>query len=142
MEVVDFRLFVFSSVIVLTVLAFYYRMAAMSWTEPERKNLEKAELSLSVILKFIEADDGEYLLEQNASRRILFFDFSKSMKEDVIRLLGTRKQSLKSLIFSGVFLGSYYLLRLKGLIICARRDLLFLTGLQLTLFRSLENEGV
>ena len=142
MGILDLRILVFSSVIVLTVLVFYYRMAAMRWTEPERQNLEKAQLSLSVILKFIDAADGDYLLGQSQSCKILFFDFSKSMKEDVFRLLKTRELSLKSVTVSAVFLGSYYLLRWKGRILCARRDLLFLTGLQLTLFRSLENESV
>jgi hypothetical protein len=142
LEIVDFRLFVFVSVIVLTVLVFYYRVSMLRWTESERRDMERQELSLSVILRFIDAADGQYLLRQEPSRKILFFDFSKSMKEDVLRLAGSRDLSFTSLSLSAVFLLSYYLLRLKCIILCARRDLFFLSGLQLALFRSLEGERV
>lgn len=121
------------------IVLFYYRMATLRWTENERRALLKEQMALSVILSVLNGADGRHLISDPQSRRNLFFRYSKSMKEDVLELVRLHDLSLPSVAYVLVFFGFYFVLRAKALLACGAKDLAFLAGLELAIFRGVKN---
>ena len=122
----------------LALVVTYYQLATMEWSEAECRQLEAAELELAQILKLLEAPDVQTLMMNHSDRQSLFLEYSESLKRDVLSVIRLRDLSLKTLCLVGVFLLSYYLIRLKSYLFCGRYDLRFLSGLELALVRTLE----
>lgn len=99
----------------------------------------KDQLALSVILDILQGADGQHLIQNPKSRRNLFFRYSKSMKEDVLEMVRLRDLSFLSVAYVAVFFVSYFLLRAKALLLCGAKDLSFLAGLELAIFRGVKN---
>ncbi len=117
---------------------FYLQFSSLHWDESEIRFLQRMELHLSQILPLLEAPDVKMLLKKPQSRRRLFLDFSSFLKEDVMVLLRSKKLAPAGYLVVAIFFLSYYSIRLKAHISCGRNDLRFLTGLELTVFRRLE----
>ena len=131
-------LYIVFLVISLALVVTYHQLVTMEWSEAERRQLEAAELELAQILKLLEAPDVQTLMTNHSDRQSLFLEYSESLKRDVLSVMRLRDLSLKSLCLVGVFLLSYYLIRLKSYLFCGRYDLRFLSGLELALVRTLE----
>ena len=131
---------VYSSILFasLLIVGFYVYVSRMRWEESERRRLERAELNLSIILRLMEAPDIRYLLGKPKSRKSLFLEYSKSLRDDVLRLVKTREIGFGAAALVGVFFLAWFLLRIKALcFLCGANDLRFLSGLELSIFRAL-----
>jgi len=119
---------------------FYLQIASLHWDQSEIRFLERLELHLAQILPLLEAPDVKMLLKNRDSRQRLFLDFSSNLKQDVLELWRSRKLDFTALLFVACFFLSYYGMRLKAKAMCGQNDLRFLSGLELALFRKLEEE--
>ena len=125
------------SLLLLSYL-FYQQIAALRSNEGEIRYVEQVELHLAHILRLLDSPDVRLLLENPQSRQSLLLEFSDFLKRDVVTLARLRVLGLQSLAWAGTFFLSYYLVRLKAHVLCGRKDLRFLSGLELALFRSLQ----
>ena len=123
----------------LLVFSFYRYIVGLSWDEHERHWIEQAELNLAHLLTLLEQPDTKWILEQTAEgRRFLFLEYSTEIREDIVRVFQNRRLNLALLLLSGAFFASYYLLRFKARVSCARSDLRYLCGLSLVMLRQAE----
>ncbi len=125
-------------VLALGLVIAYYELVRLEWNEAERRRLEAAELELAQILQLLETPDVKTLMANHSDRQHLFIEYSESLKRDVLSVLRLRDFRPKALCLVGVFLLSYYLIRLKSYLFCGRYDLRFLSGLELALVRTLK----
>ena len=123
--------------VALLIWSFYLYLSSIRWNSAEMRELENVELQLAHILHLLEAPDVRLLLQDESSRQDLLLEFSSCLKEDVIRLVKAGGMRLSSMLIAGVFLFCYYLIRLKARLVSGQKDLYFLSGIELTLFRSL-----
>ena len=130
--------YIASLVFGLALVITYYEFVRIEWSEAERRRLEAAELELAQILQLLDAPDMQALMSNYADRQPLFMEFSEALKRDVFSVVSLRDLSLKTFCLVGLFLLSYYLIRLKSHLFCGRHDLRFLSGLELVLVRALE----
>ncbi|HXK59192.1 MAG TPA: hypothetical protein PLP42_04790 [Acidobacteriota bacterium] len=123
--------------VVLMLYVSYHHISSVRCEEWEVRELENLELNVAIILRLLDAPDVRFLLENPATRHDLFMEFSSSLKKDVkrFRRLGRIKPS--SWPIFGLFFISYYMMRLKAGLVCGRRDLHFLSALELALVRSI-----
>jgi len=121
---------------VLILYVFYQHISSPQCDEREIRQLENMELNVAGILRLLDAPDVRVLLKNTTTRENLFMEFSAALKSDVITLRKLGGIRLGSLPLWGVFFASYYLMRLKAPLLCGRRDLHFLSGLELALVRS------
>ena len=126
--------------LILLFYVFYQHVASLRWDEKELRCLERVELHLAHILRLLDAPDVRLLLENPPSRQSLLLEFSDCLRRDVLSLLRLRAVGISSLAWVGIFFLSYYAIRIKSRLQCGRNDLRFLTGLELTLFRTLEQQ--
>ena len=77
------------------------------------------------------------LMANHSDRQPLFLEFSEALKRDVLSVVSFSNFNLKTLCLVGLFLLSYYLIRVKGYFFCGRNDLRFLSGFELALVRTL-----
>ena len=138
MDLAVFYLYVVFLVTALGLAIIYYELARLEWSESERRRLEAAELELAQILRLLEAPDVRMLMENHSDRQHLFLEYSESLKRDVLSVVRWSSLRPATLCLAGLFLLSYYMIRLKSYLFCGRSDLRFLSGLELVLFRSLE----
>ena len=123
----------------ILVFSFYRYIVSLSWDEHERHGMEQAELNLAHLLTLLEQPDTRWILEQTREgRRFLFLEYSTEIREDIARVFQNRQLNLMLLLLSGAFFASYYLLRLKARVSCARSDLRYLCGLCLVMLRQVE----
>ena len=125
-------------VLALALVIAYYELVRMEWSEAERRQLEAAELELAQILTLLETPDVQALMTDYSDRQPLFMEFSQALKRDVLSVVRLRDLSPKALCLVGLFLVSYYVIRLKSYLFCSRHDLRFLSGLELVLVRALQ----
>ena len=138
-ELFNLKIYVPALLAASAVVLFYYRMATLQWTENERRALLQEQMALSVILSVLNGADGRHLISDPQARRNLFFRYSKSMKEDVLELVRLYDLSLLTVAYVLIFFAFYFALRTKALLACGARDLAFLAGLELAIFRGLKN---
>jgi hypothetical protein len=131
-------LYVLGISLLLLSYVFYQQIAALRSDEREIRYVEQVELHLAHILRLLDSPDVRLLLENPQSRQSLLLEFSDFLRTDVVALGRLRVLGLQSLVWAGIFFLSYYLVRLKAHVLCGRRDLRFLSGLELALFRSLQ----
>jgi hypothetical protein len=124
--------------LILMAYVFYHQVAGLRWDSLELNRLEYLELSIATILRLLDAPDVRMLLRRPKARQYLFLEFSKDLKKDVRHLVRWRALTMGSLAFAVLFYACYYLLRLKARLVCSPRDLHFLSGLELALFRSMK----
>jgi len=140
-----FFLLAFLNIAILTLLlifSFYHYVVRLRWDESERLYMEEAELNLAHLLTMLDQQDTQAIMERNTDgRRFLFLEYSPEIKADIVRALKQRKLDLSLLFWSVVFFASYYLLRFKANLACARSDLRYLCGLGLVLLRRAELTG-
>jgi hypothetical protein len=122
---------------VLMAYVFYHQVAGLRWDSLELNRLEYMELSVAHILRLLDAPDVKMLLRRPKPRQYLFLEFSKDLKKDMKQLVRWRALGMGSLAFVVLFYVCYYLLRMKARLVCSPRDLHFLSGLELALFRSM-----
>jgi hypothetical protein len=125
--------------ILLMGYVLYQQIASAGWDESEIRELEHLELNVAGIARLLDAPDVRFLLGNRKSRENLFMEFSDALKRDVItlyRLGGIRATSVGLLV---VFFVSYYLMRAKAGLLCGRRDLHFLSALEMALVRSMKS---
>jgi hypothetical protein len=122
--------------VVLMLYVFYQHISSAHCDEREIRQLEDMELNVASIMRLIEAPDVRVLLKNATTRENLFMEFSAELKSDVAALHKLGGIRLQSLPLWGMFFASYYLMRLKAPLLCGRRDLHFLSGLELALVRS------
>ncbi len=121
---------------VLMLYVFYQHISSAKCEESEMCLLENMELNVASIMRLLEAPDVRILLKNVTTRENLFMEFSAALKSDVVTLHKLGGIKLESLPLWGMFFFSYYLMRLKAPLLCGRRDLHFLSGLELALVRS------
>ncbi len=109
----------------------------MRWDEAERRHLEYIELRLAHILRLLEAPDLRLLMRDPRIRQSLFLDLSESLRTDILELAKMRGLGIESLTVIGLFWTTYYLLRWEERIHFGRKDLNFLSGLELTILRGM-----
>ena len=124
--------------LLLLSYVFYQQITSLRSNEREIRYVEQVELHLAHILRLLDSPDVRLLLENPQSRQSLLLEFSDFLKRDVVTLARLRVLGLQSLAWAGTFFLSYYLVRLKAHVLCGRKDLRFLSGLELALFRSLQ----
>ena len=118
---------------------FYFHASGQKWTETEKAELLQREMELFPILDLLGGDDVRTrLLANYRYRRETFFEYSKGMRRDVGRLLRSSRVSFTGIGLVAILYVSYALLRLKSLLYCNYRDVFFLSGLELSVFRSLQ----
>jgi hypothetical protein len=127
-----------AAALALLVWSVYTFVSSIRWDSAEVRELEKLELQLAHILQLLEAPDVQILLREESSRQDLLLEFSSCLKEDVVKLMSTGGLRISSLLFAGIFLLSYYLIRLKAKLVSGRNDLQFLSRIELALFRSMK----
>jgi len=121
---------------VLMLYVLYQHVSSPQCDEREIRHLESMELNVAGILRLLEAPDVRVLLTNTRTRANLFMEFSSALKSDVIMLRRLGGIRLEALPLWAAFFASYYLMRLKAPLVCGRRDLHFLSGLELALVRS------
>lgn len=123
---------------VLMALAVYWEFCSVTWDETDRHRLESESLHLAHILWLLDAPDVRWLMGRPSSRREIVREFSGYLRDDVVSLLRRERKSLALLLWASVFFFSYYVMRIKGMASSGTRDLRFLSGLELTIFRSVD----
>jgi hypothetical protein len=124
---------------VLMFYIFYQHVCSMAWDDNEVRHLERMELNVANIVRLLEAPDVKFLLNQPTSRENLFMEFSTALKSDVVSVCRWRGMRMGSLGLLAVFFFSYYALRIKAHLACSRRDLQFLSGLEMAFVRSMSS---
>lgn len=119
----------------LGLYLFYIQMASFRWSEEDRRRLQRLNLGLANLIPLIDAPDVQLLLQRRHSRRLLFLKLSTSLRKDVLTLLRIRALSFTAVGLIGLFFLSYYLMRLKANVFSSRRDLRFLVGIGLGIYR-------
>jgi len=129
-------LFTLSVLTILPVFSFYRYVSRLRWEENERRSMERAELNLAHLLTILDQSDTRILEERSLEgRRFLFLEYSRGIKDDILNVLRARPASLEFWCLALLFFCSYYLLRFKARLSCARSDLRYLCGLGLMVFR-------
>ena len=117
----------------------YIQFSSLRWSQSEVRLLDRLELHLGQVLRLLEAADVQLLLRDGgASRRRLFLSFSEDLRQDVVKLVRSRKLGPMALILAITFVLTCTAMRLKARLFCGVNDLRFLTGLELTLLRQME----
>ena len=127
-----------AAALVLLVWSFYIYVSSIRWDAVELRELERVELQLAHILHLLEAPDVRMLLQDESSRQDLLLEFSTCLKADVMKLIKAGGLRISSVLIAGIFLVSYYLIRVKAKLISGRNDLHFLSRIELALFRSMK----
>lgn len=122
--------------VVLMLYVFYQHVSSLRYAENEIRQLEQLELNVVSIMRLLEAPDVRMLLANATTRENLFMEFSAALKNDVTTLYKLGGIRFGAVPIWAAFLASYYLMRLKAPLLCGRRDLHFLSGLELALVRS------
>jgi hypothetical protein len=125
--------------ILLMAYVLYQQVASAGWDEREIRQLEHLELNVAGIARLLEAPDVRFLLSNRKSRENLFMEFSDALKRDVLTLYRLGGIRVTSLGLLAVFFVSYYLMRAKAGLVCGRRDLHFLSALEMALVRSMKS---
>lgn len=133
-----FEYFFIALALVLLGYVFYQQVIAFQWDSLEVNRLEQIELQLAHILRLLDAPDVRYLMTKRKSRKYLFMEFSECLRKDIVQLLRFQELSFASVGLVGVFFAFYYLMRAKALLFCGPKDLHFLSGLELAVFRSIQ----
>ncbi len=121
---------------VLMLYMFYQHICSARCDESEIRQLENMELNVAGIMRLLDAPDVRVLLRNTTTRENLFMEFSAALKKDVVTLHKLGGIRFASIPLWAVFFASYYLMRLKAPLLCGRRDLHFLSGLELALVRT------
>ena len=129
--------YVVGSSLALLFYLFYQHIVSLRSSEREIRSVEQVELHLAHILRLLEAPDVRMLMEVPKSRQRLFLEFSDCLRKDVMALLHLKALGATSIVMAGVFFLAFYAIRLKAQWMCHRNDLRFLSGLELALFRTL-----
>lgn len=124
---------------VLMAYIFYQHVCSIAWDDNEIRRFERMELNVANIVRLLEAPDVKFLLNQPTSRENLFMEFSTGLKNDVLLMFRMGGMKATSVSLLAVFFLSYYLLRLKANMYCSRRDLRFLSGIELAFVRSMSS---
>jgi len=121
---------------VLMAHLVYEQVAGVRWDAGEIRRIEQMELNAAHILRLLDAPDVRLILQNRAARQDIFLEYSGALMEDIqtLRRLGRLRPAALPVL--GVFVVSYHVLRLKARFACGTRDLQFLSGLELTLLRS------
>ncbi len=125
---------------VLMVYLAYEQVAGVRWDAREIRRIEQMELNAAHILRLLEAPDVRLILQNRTSRQDIFLEYSGALMEDIqtLRRLG-RFRRPTALPLLALFFTSYHLLRAKARLLCGKRDLQFLSGLELALLRSAQD---
>ncbi|RPI28983.1 MAG: hypothetical protein EHM61_03170 [Acidobacteria bacterium] len=122
---------------VLMLYVFYQHISSLHWEESEVRQLENLELNVAGILRLLDAPDVRLLLEDASARQNLFMEFSSALRRDVATFRRWGRIRPESWAIMALFFVSYYFMRVKASLMCGRRDLHFLSGLELALVRSI-----
>ena len=116
---------------------FYIAFANTRWDEEEIENLNQRELHLAHLVKLLDAPDVRAMSRDRTQRRGLFSGMSRFLLADVRELLRSNSLGLSTLLWGGLFILGYTLVKAKSVISWGRNDLHFLAGLELAVVRSL-----
>jgi len=125
---------------VLMLYLVYEQIAGVRWDAREIRRIEQMELNAAHILRLLDAPDVRLILQNRAARQDIFMEYSGALKEDIQTLRRLGRSRLGALPLLAVFFASYYVLRAKAKLACGQRDLLFLSGLELALLRSVARD--
>jgi hypothetical protein len=122
--------------VVLAGVAFYYHLSNFKLEDSEQKRLDEAELNLGIVIRLLEQPDTRFLLNQTSTRRFMFVEYSKMLRQDVLSMVRQKELGLKTYTLIGLFYAAFFLLSIKSLIFAQIRDIWFLSGLGLRVYRS------
>lgn len=136
----EFAVLAYVSLALLVLVSYlaYLHIASYEVGEWERRRLQEGKLRLAHLFLLLESRDVRVLMERPASRSRLFRQWSESIRKDIVDILRDRKLSFASFALVACFFLGYYGLRAKSYFFSGRRDLAFLSGLELALLRSLD----
>lgn len=122
--------------VTLAGVAFYYHLSNFKLEDSEQKRLDEAELNLGIVIRLLEQPDTRFLLNQASTRRFMFVEYSKMLRQDVLSMVRQKELGLKTYALIGLFYTAFFLLSIKALIFAQVRDIWFLSGLGLRVYRS------
>ena len=122
---------------VLAFVAIYYQFSNFEVKKSEQARLDEAQLNLGVVIRLLEQPDTRYLLSQASTRRFMFIEYSRMLRVDVLSLIRKQELGLKTYFLVLAFYTAFVLMSIKSLVFTQMRDLRFLSGLGLRIFRSI-----
>lgn len=122
--------------------SLYVQTSRTTWSEREIRELERMELHLGQIVRLLEVPDVQMLMERLKSRKTIFVEFSKNLREDVETLLRLGKLRSTGFFYVALFYLAYSLLTFKARFFCHRNDLRFLAGLAWSAFLSCHHHRI
>lgn len=122
---------------VLAFVVIYYQFSNFEVKKSEQARLDEAQLNLGIVIRLLEQPDTNYLLSQTSTRRFMFIEYSRMLRVDVLSLIRKQELGLKTHFLVLVFYTAFVLMSIKSLVYTQMRDLRFLSGLGLRIFRSI-----